>query len=327
MSSLVIGGSSQIAYYLLRDLLGAGETVVATFRSDQSHVQRNLQLSAEEIDTSRLVGVVTENLSESYLSEIIMTFSINNIFFLQAINLPATSRVLPSAKELMREVHIGGTTEVLRTLSRFPAIKGIFALSSKIYSPLGDFDREVDIYSDPNPSNFYGKTKLESWQLIREYRLRYGLNVSGLVIFNNESKYRLNYNRSDFLIPELAQELFEIKTTGRSTLRIKDFSSRQDWSHSEDVSEAILSVAHESRLKDYLIGSGYGQSVKEILEKSLQLLGDAELSSRISKMIPRQIPFVSCVIPKVTPINLLMGRAFQRDISTVVAEEYKNLLG
>ncbi len=324
--SLVIGGSSQIAFYVIKKSLDRGEEVIATFRSQNSLQERLQHLASAHVDLRRLTTIIIESLSDFDIDHAISSFSIDLIYYFSAINLPSTVEMSIEDSRLMRRVHVDATSEILKVLTKHSLTRAVFALSSSIFKPLEFKDRNIGVNSAPNPSDLYGKTKLESWERIKLHRSIYGSQVSGLVLFNYESSYRMGSNRSNFLIHKLAKDLAEIKADRRNEFSVNSFSSRNDWSHAIDIADGILEVAKSKNLKDYVIGSGFGQSIKQILEESLLMIDDKQLNKRCSFLIPEEISYEPCVIAEIDPITELLGRSFQGRVSQVVQFEYMRLL-
>jgi GDP-D-mannose dehydratase len=325
--SLIIGGSSQAAFYIIKNLLFLGEFVIATHRSEDRLRQRLLQLTACKVNLDNYVSLIYKGFDTQNLIDLIYQYSISSIYYLPAVNVSSSDTKMSNIDlEQMQRVHIKDTISVLDAIKAIPKTRGLFTLSSKMFKASSEEDEIISTDSVPNPESYYGQSKLEAWGNIKKYREIFGCQVSATVLFNYESNYRLSDSKNSFLIPTLTNNFLRIKCHEATTLDVKDFSQRQDWSHAKDICDSIVTVGKSISPMDFVIGSGYGQSVSEIILEALRLINDDELSEKCLRVLPTKIPFRPCVVSNNQEINKLMGSYRKHHVAEVISEEYFRLL-
>jgi GDP-D-mannose dehydratase len=326
-TSLIIGGSSQAAFYVIKNLLALGEFVIATHRSEERSEQRLSQLTSSKVNLNNYVSVICEEFGTQDLIDLIYQYSISSVYYLSAVNISSSNTKMSDSNiSEMQKVHIRDALSVLNAIKAIPDTRGLFTLSSKMFRATGEVDEIITIDSIPNPENYYGQSKNEAWDYIKRYRESFGCHVSATVLFNYESNYRLSKAKDSFLIPTLTRKILHLKWNMANKIDIKDFSQRQDWSHAADICNSIVAVGKSISPMDFVIGSGYGQSINEIILEALRLINDDELSDKCIRVLPNEIPFRPCVVSNNSAIDELMGPYKRHHVAEVISEEYLRLV-
>jgi GDP-D-mannose dehydratase len=123
----------------------------------------------------------------------------------------------------------------------------------------------VDENTLPSPQNLYGQTKLEAWEICKNFRKQFGILVSCPVLFNHVSPY----SKKTFLFPQVAQQIGSQLNMKKAVIRLRNIHSRIDVTSAEEVCQAIIKITGNeiSAGKDYIIGSGQSNSIKNIVEE------------------------------------------------------------
>tara|TARA_B100001063_G_C16624664_1_gene482542 strand:- start:12 stop:908 length:897 start_codon:yes stop_codon:yes gene_type:complete len=127
-------------------------------------------------------------------------------------------------------------------------IKFIFAGSSQM------FGNKRGVASEKNKFKgncYYSNYKIDSYNLIQKFRKKFKLNASTLILFNHDSIYR----NKNFLLPRIVKYLKENNLTKLNEIYNENIMG--DFSHAEDVCEAIYKVLRLKRLPDKIILSSY----------------------------------------------------------------------
>jgi GDPmannose 4,6-dehydratase len=146
-------------------------------------------------------------------------------------------------------VHI--TENILKWLRRQGKGRLHVALSSQMYSALDDVTI-ISENSPPNPQNFYGTTKLEAWNLVREHRSTFGTYANASILFNHSSEY----SSAKFLFPTLVTKLIENNFAEASSLGLANPNSRLDITDAVEICTAIIESIKRTPNEDYVLGSG-----------------------------------------------------------------------
>ena len=80
-------------------------------------------------------------------------------------------------------------------------------------------------------------------------------------MFNHESEFRSN----EFLIMKIISEAINIKNNKSSNLVLGSLDYIRDWSYAGDIVEAMYLIVNHGKSYDYVLGSGVGTSIKEIV--------------------------------------------------------------
>ena len=171
-------------------------------------------------------------------------------------------------KELMQKVHVIGTRNILRGLVELELDTHlVVAGSSRIYGrPIQDLI--VDEDTPTNPIDYYGHTKHEAWNLVREFREAHRVRASFLVLFNHESPRR----PPGYLSTTIASELANVIAGKQEEVRLRSPNSRGDWSDARDVVRAMLTASKLPAGEDFIIGSGNAQSASDLVSQTCEKL-------------------------------------------------------
>ena len=113
------------------------------------------------------------------------------------------------------------------------------------------------------PLSPYAKAKLKMHERVRELRNMYDWNISSGILFNHESEYR----KDDYLFMKIINNAILIKNGNNTPLKIGSLDLIRDWSYAKDIAEAIFTMTHGDYKNDYVIGSGKGHSIKDLVER------------------------------------------------------------
>jgi len=127
-------------------------------------------------------------------------------------------------------------------------IKFIFAGSSQM------FGNKRGVASEKNKFKgncYYSNYKIDSYNLIQKFRKKFKLNASTLILFNHDSIYR----NKNFLLPRIVKYLKENNLTKLNEIYNENIMG--DFSHAEDVCEAIYKVLRLKKLPNKIILSSH----------------------------------------------------------------------
>jgi len=117
--------------------------------------------------------------------------------------------------------------------------------------------------SDLNPRNPYSFSKYEIHKKILEKSESTNLKLYSGIMFNHESEFRSN----DFLIMKIIEAALKIKTvSSHQKLTLGSLDIIRDWSFAGDIMKAADSITHLESSNHFVIGSGMGYSIQNIVE-------------------------------------------------------------
>lgn len=269
MKILITGGAGYIGSHVLKALLRQGSheiTVIDNLSKGSSQAIKTLENIGE-------FEFVMANLEDD-LSEIFARGKFDAI-----IHFAAFIEVFESTQEPLK-YYLNNTANVAKILTycqKFGVNKFVFSSTAAVY---GEPDvPEVTEQSAANPINPYGRSKLMSEQIIKDYALanpnfkfailRY-FNVAGA---DEEGLIGQNYPNATHLI-KIATQTALGKRASMSIFgddyATKDGTCVRDYIHVSDLADAHLSALEflnergESEI--FNVGYGRGFSVKEVVE-------------------------------------------------------------
>ena len=133
------------------------------------------------------------------------------------------------------------------------------ASSSEIFK---ESENRLNEKSEFYPKSPYAIAKFKNHNKVFELREQYNWNIVSGIMFNHESEFRKN----DYLIMKIIQSAIKIKNNKQDILTLGSTSYIRDWSYSEDIANAIYQIVTNGKSGSYVIGSGVGHKIADILD-------------------------------------------------------------
>ena len=141
------------------------------------------------------------------------------------------------------------------------------------------------------PASPYACAKLFSHNLVRNYRVGYGMHSSTGILFNHESPRR----GETFVTRKITRAVARIKLGKQDKLFLGNLDAKRDWGFAGDYVEAMWLMLQQDQPDDYVIATGECYSVKEFVERVFALADldykkYLEIDSRLYR--PHEVPFL-----------------------------------
>jgi len=279
MRVLVTGGAGYIGSHTARKLAAEGHDVVVYDNLSEGHKQSvaNLPLEVGDLhDSERLVSIF-----KNHQTEAVIHFAAHAL---------VGESVTDPAKYYQN--NIVGTLKLLDAMRSADVGKIVFSSTCATYgipdsSPIDESFPQV-------PVNPYGFTKLCIEHALQDYSHAYGIAFAALRYFNaagaaDDGSIGEDHTPESHLIPIVLQ----VALGQRSHVTIfgndyptPDGTCVRDYIHVDDLADAHLAAMQRIRLDSCLklnLGTGHGNSVKEIIETCREVTGHeipAELGPR-----------------------------------------------
>lgn len=177
------------------------------------------------------------------------------------VNLSGPSSVYKSFKDSSIPTSIctifNNLTTALIENNQFPNFYQ--ASSSEIFK---ESENKLNEQSEFDPKSPYAIAKFKNHNKVFELREKYDWNIVSGIMFNHESEFRKN----DYLIMKIIQSAIKIKNNKQEILTLGSTSYIRDWSYSEDIAKAIYQIVTNGVSGSYVIGSGVGHKIADILD-------------------------------------------------------------
>ena len=125
-----------------------------------------------------------------------------------------------------------------------------------------DDGKKLDEESKFNPNSPYAEAKLDNHFNVLKLAEKYEWNIFSGIMFNHESQFR----EDNYLFMKIINGAINIKNKKIDKLTLGSLDYVRDWSYAGDTSKAIYKITNEGKSNTYVIGSGKGHQIKNIVE-------------------------------------------------------------
>ena len=261
-TALVTGVTGQDGSYLAELLLEKGYKVIGFKR-------RTSRINTENIDhiyghpNFQLMYGSANDTGSMY--RILLKHKPDEIYNLQA---QSHVRVSFDVPEETVDTIVMGTLRLLEAVRHTcPQAKFYQASSSEMYGDNVDTPQNEE--TRMSPASPYACAKLFSHNLIRNYRVGYGMHASSGILFNHESPRR----GETFVTRKITMAAARIKLGRQDKLVLGNLDAKRDWGFAGDYVEAMWLMLQQDKPDDYVIATGESHSVREFLEKTFEIAG------------------------------------------------------
>lgn len=283
-TAIITGVTGQDGSYLADFLLEKNYNVVGFKR-------RTARINTENIDhiydhpNFRLVYGSANDIGSVYKT--LLEYKPDEIYNLQAQSHVRVSFDVP--EETVDTVAMGTLRllEAIRTVC--PHARFYQASSSEMFgdNPIVPQNEETHM----TPASPYAAAKLFSHNLVRNYRVGYGMHASSGILFNHESPRR----GETFVTRKITLAAARIKLGLQSKLKLGNLDAKRDWGYAKDYVEAMWMMLQQEIPDDYVIATGESRTVREFLEKTFEIAGlsvknHVEHDPRLLR--PHEVPYL-----------------------------------
>mgnify|MGYP003627135005 FL=1 len=254
--AMITGITGQDGSYLAELLLEKGyrvvglkrrTSIICTGRLDHIYNHKNFELRYFELNDT---GCMYRLLSEYKPDEI--------------YNLAAQSHVRVSFEvpESTTDTIVMGTLRLLEAVRHVvPEARFYQASSSEMFgdNPENPQNENTSLM----PASPYSCAKVYAHNLIRNYRVGYGLHASSGILFNHESPRR----GETFVTRKITMAAARIKLGLQDKLYLGNLEAKRDWGFAGDYVEAMWLMLQQEVPDDYVIATGETHTVQEFLEE------------------------------------------------------------
>ncbi len=254
MLAAVFGAGGQTGYYLCRELLTSGYSVIGVVRNNTPKLFPTYKgYSQLELDLSERIDFQRAFLGQE-----------PSIF----VNLAGLSSVLEceSKLELSYRLNFELVRDLLSFVETLNSKNGnqtyfFQASSSEMYSGNSTL-KVVDEFTPLSPYSTYGKHKSLAHQLVQQVRNDTESKASNLILFNHESPRR----PAHFVSRKITKSAYEISLGVLGQLELGNTGAKRDWGHAEDYAKVLKRLIDSRHSGDFVLGSGLLHSINEFVQ-------------------------------------------------------------
>ena len=263
--ALITGINGQDGSYLAELLLEKGYEVWGTVK--RNSVSETQSSRIENLRDSNSVNLEYADLSDmASLVRVLSKVQPDEVY-----NLAAQSHVRISFDQPIYTANVTGVgtlnlLEAVRLVS--PHSKIYQASSSEMFGNSIDNDGYQRETTPMNPVSPYGCAKVFSYNICRNYRNSYGMQIWNGILFNHESPRR----GTNFVTNKVVKAAVRIKLGLQYKLHLGNLDATRDWGHAKDYVEAMWMMLQTDKPEDYVCATGISHSVKYLCEYTFSKL-------------------------------------------------------
>ena len=261
MDNVFISGiTGQDGIFLTSNLLknNSDIKIYGTTRNADNLFYKKLNFLDNKADTSR-VNILQADLSQyDNVLEIINIVKPSKIFNLSGPSSPSES--MHNGKNFISIINI--IFDNLIKASNVLKQEFVFFQPSSSETFSNKNNGALSEISFMEPRSPYGYAKYELYTKSLELREKKGIDIRNGILFNHESEFR----NSNFLIMKIIDSAIKIKLGSETKFELGSLEYTRDWSHASDTVNAIVKIAYDRDSSDYVVGSGIGHKIRDIVE-------------------------------------------------------------
>ena len=123
-------------------------------------------------------------------------------------------------------------------------------------------NERLDEDSEMKPNSPYAVGKLQNHERVIQLSEKHNWNITSGIMFNHESEFR----NDSYLISKVIITAQKIRKKQANELIVGSLDYVRDWSFAGDIADAIFTLNTNNSDKDYVIGSGLGHTIGELVE-------------------------------------------------------------
>lgn len=248
MKAFITGVSGQDGHYLTELLLSNGYEVYGLVRR-----------TTQPAIVPKGVIVITGDVTDASVIRDVVDIAPDEIYHLAAMSFVWESFKSPKATF---DINAVGTLNMLEA-ARILDCKFYQASTSELYGSSPPPQNESTPFHPRSP---YGVAKLAAYWLTVNYREAYGLYACNGILFNHESPRR----GQEFVTRKVCDY---VAGDFQEKLKLGNLDAIRDWGHAKDYVRGMWLMLQQDKPDDYVLATGKGRSIKELLDVAFDVVG------------------------------------------------------
>ena len=270
--AFITGITGQDGSYLAELLLSKGYKVFSIVRRTSllfshtriEHIRDKLELRYGDMtDTAGL---------SNYIQSILQNHP--DFELLEIYNLAAQSHVAISFEipEYTADVDAIGVLRLLEIIRSQPEsiqkkIRFYQAGTSEMFGAVKETPQNEN--TQFNPVSPYAVAKVYGHFITKVYREAYGLYAVNGILFNHESKRRVE----NFVTMKIVNGVKNILNGKQTCIELGNIDCQRDWGHAKDYVAGMWLMLQQDRPDDYVLASGKTHTIRSFIEKAFAFKG------------------------------------------------------
>tara|TARA_B000000532_G_C18834183_1_gene391755 strand:+ start:83 stop:1180 length:1098 start_codon:yes stop_codon:yes gene_type:complete len=266
---------------LITGITGQDGSYLAEFLLDKGYIVHGIKRRSSNFNTQRVDHIYQDPSINNrnfvlHFGDLSDTNNINKIIGElepdEIYNLGAQSHVAVSFEtpEYTSDINGLGTLRILesiRQLGLSKKCKFYQASSSELYGLVREKPQNENTQFYPRSP--YAVAKLYAYWITINYREAYSIFACNGILFNHESKRR----GETFVTRKITRTISRILFGLENCLYLGNLDATRDWGHAKDYVEMQWMILQQDKPDDFVIASGKEMTVREFVEKALEVVG------------------------------------------------------
>ena len=257
--ALILGVTGQDGQFLANLLLNLNYEVLGASRNLPNWRNNPLGLLRSEHNIVDVANYLD-------LFRLIEAFMPDEIYNLSGESSVARSFLNPTDTASSNVIGVLNLLNAVKELGIQERVRIFQASSSDMFGPS---QVQLSENSHLSPKSPYGVSKFLAHKMCLQYRNQFGLWISSGILFNHESELRPEH----FVFQKVIRSLVEISQGKREFLELGNLEIYRDWGYAGDYVEAMQKSLQSDNPRDYVIATGRLNSLRNVIEKTCELLG------------------------------------------------------
>ncbi len=256
--ALITGITGQDGYYLSQLLLKKKYVVHGIVRSNFKSkkkfnwrikdIQKKLILHKLKIDDNKKLDNLLKKIKPDEIYHLAAQIYVDNF-------------KKPKKRKSTMKINYLFTKSIVKSIRRNNIkSKLFFAGTSEMFGT--NLKKKFNEKTKFKPESPYGKSKVASYKLIKNFRIKHNMHLSTGILFNHESPKK----DKSFVLRKISSSVAKIKTGLQSKIFLGDINSKRDWGHAKDFVRAMWLICQQKKPDDYVIGTGKLHSVEDFIK-------------------------------------------------------------
>ena len=247
-SAIIIGGTGQYGITLGNLLIKKKFYVIATGRNSK-------KITLLKKKYPKITFIKIDLYNKKIIKKLLTKLKPNLLFYFAGQSSPSAS--FNRRKETLKSNFNGCKTFLDIIRNERLKMKFINAASSEMY---GHVKKKIDLQTLKQPLNPYGYAKKKSFELVKKYRDKFGMENYNAIMFNTESPLR----DKKFLIAKICLGAINAFYKNEKLIINNTIVSRE-WNWCEEQCSLMIKFLSK-KPQDFILSNGKSYSIKQMLD-------------------------------------------------------------
>ena len=171
-----------------------------------------------------------------------------------------------------------GTVRILEEVKNFDErIKFYQASSSEMYGTGKSIVKNEN--TSFHPASPYAAAKVYAHEMVKIYRIAYGLHVSNGILFNHESPIR----GLEFVTRRISNGVAKISLGLSKELKLGNLKAKRDWGYAPEYVEGMWTIVQQKNPDDYVLATNENHTVADFVKEACKVGGISTNKIKSSK--------------------------------------------